>query len=98
MNAGEPPFSIAYPELAKYWQDKPEVPANPIKRNLIVNCGKFTNGKPEWGPFKNNWVTTTDPGFVGASRGNYRLTPDAMAFKEIPGFKPIPFDEIGIQK
>ncbi|MGH7980541.1 MAG: right-handed parallel beta-helix repeat-containing protein, partial [Limisphaerales bacterium] len=98
MKAGQPPFSTTYPELAKYWQDNPEVPANFIERNLIVNCQKFTNGKPGWGGFKNNWETKTDPGFVNAAQGDYRLKPGAEAFKKIPGFKPIPFDEIGIQK
>lgn len=98
MNAAQPPFSIAYPELAKYWQDNPEVPADPVEGNLIVNCGKLTNGKPEWGPFKNNWETKSDPGFVNAAKGDYRLKPDAEAFKKIPDFKPILFDEIGIQK
>ncbi len=98
MKAGQPPFSTAYPELAKYWQDNPEIPADLVERNLIVNCRKLTNGKPEWGPFKDNWETNRDPGFVNATKGDYRLKPDAEVFIKIPGFKPIPFGEIGIQK
>ncbi|HEY3761525.1 MAG TPA: right-handed parallel beta-helix repeat-containing protein [Verrucomicrobiae bacterium] len=98
MNAGHPPFSTAYPELARYWEDHPEVPADPVQRNLIVKCDKLTNGKPEWGPFQDNWETRADPGFVNAAQGDYRLKSDAEAFRKIPGFKPIPFDEIGLQK
>ncbi|HEY1790174.1 MAG TPA: right-handed parallel beta-helix repeat-containing protein [Verrucomicrobiae bacterium] len=98
MKAGQPPFSTTYPELAKYWQDNPEIPANSIERNLVVNCRQFTNGKPEWGGFTNNWETTTDPGFVNAVKGDYRLKPDAEAFEKISGFKPIPIGKPGIQK
>lgn len=98
MKAGQPPFSTAYPELAKYWQDNPEVPANSIERNLVVNCRQFTNGKPGWGGFTNNWETITDPGFVNAAKGDYRLKPNAEAFKRIPGFKPIQFGKTSIQK
>jgi alpha-N-acetylglucosaminidase len=98
MKASQPPFSTAYPELANYWQDKPEIPANSIESNLIFNCRKFTNGKPEWGGFTNNWETMADPGFVNAAKDDYRLKPDAEAFQKIPGFKPVPLNQIGIQE
>ncbi len=97
VNAGQPPFSTAYPQLARYWQDHPEIPANAIWRNLAFDCTKFTNGKPEWGGFTNNWATATDPGFVGAARGDYRLKADAEVFRRLPGFKPIQLNEVGIR-
>ncbi len=36
------------------------------------------------------------PGFVDEKELDFRLTPDANLLKELPGFKPIPFDEIGM--
>ncbi|MCX6908837.1 MAG: right-handed parallel beta-helix repeat-containing protein [Verrucomicrobia bacterium] len=42
-----------------------------------------------------NWVTDKDPGFVNAAGGDYTLAPEAEVFRTIPGFKPIPFREIG---
>jgi hypothetical protein len=33
---------------------------------------------------------------VDAARGNYALKSDAEVFRQIPGFKPIPFEKIGL--
>jgi hypothetical protein len=45
----------------------------------------------------NNFVTATDPGFVDAAKGNYTLRPGAEVFSRIPGFRPIPFNQMGLQ-
>jgi hypothetical protein len=42
-----------------------------------------------------NW-TTADPGFVDAARGDFRLRPDAEAFRRLPGFEPVPFEKMGL--
>lgn len=36
-----------------------------------------------------------DPGFVDWWSGNLALAPDAVVFKRLPGFRPIPFHLIG---
>ena len=41
-------------------------------------------------------VTDSDPGFVDAAKGDFRLRRDAEAFRRRPGFKPIPFAKIGL--
>ncbi|NQV36031.1 MAG: right-handed parallel beta-helix repeat-containing protein, partial [Phycisphaeraceae bacterium] len=92
----KPPYSDRYPQLANYWDDNPAVPANPIERNLLVNCGKVTSGRPEWGPFKNNWLTNDDPGFVNMAQGDFSLKEDSVVFKQIPGFEPVPFSKMGL--
>lgn len=98
MQAGQPPFSVHYPQLAKFWQDNPAKPADPVERNLFVNCPKITTAKPEWGPFTNNWDAKTDPGFVDMAKGDYRLKPEAEAFKQIPGFQPGDVSSMGLIK
>jgi alpha-L-fucosidase 2 len=92
----KPPYRERYPQLANYWDDTPAVPANPTERNLLVNCGKVTNARTEWGPFKNNWSTETDPGFVNMAEGNFALTEDASVYTQIPGFEPVPFSRMGL--
>ncbi len=92
----KPPYSERYPQLAKYWNDNPAVPANPIERNLLVNCGKVTSGRPEWGPIQNNWSTKDDPGFVSMAEGDFRLKEDSPVFEKIPGFEPVPFSKMGL--
>ena len=37
-----------------------------------------------------------DPGFVDYANRDYRLKPDSEIFRLLPGFKPIPFERIGL--
>ena len=37
-----------------------------------------------------------DPGFVNMSGYDFRLKPDSKIFKDLPDFKPIPIDKIGL--
>lgn len=41
-------------------------------------------------------ATNRDPGFVNAATGDFRLRPDAEFLPRLPGFKPIPFEKIGL--
>lgn len=94
----KPPYSQRYPELANYWNDDPNKPVNPIRKNLAVQCGKLTNAKSEWGPIEKNWTTQDDPGFVNMAEGDYELKADSLVFKKIEGFKPVPFDRMGLYR
>jgi hypothetical protein len=99
MKFNQPPFSASYPQLTRYWLDDPAVPANLVERNLLVRCKRLTDAeKPEWGPFRDNWETQDDPGFVDLAKGDYRLKPDAEVFKKIPGFKPGDCSQMGLLK
>ena len=46
---------------------------------------------------RNNLATKTDPGFVNYRTGDLRLKKNAEVFKQVPGFKPIPFEKMGRQ-
>jgi hypothetical protein len=38
-----------------------------------------------------------DPGFVNYAKRDFRLKPTSVVFKKLPGFKPIPFEKIGLK-
>ncbi|MCP4644977.1 MAG: right-handed parallel beta-helix repeat-containing protein [bacterium] len=89
----KPPYSERYPGLKDFMtpSDKPRV--NHAYRNLAVNCDAFVEGN--W-MLLDNWVPDEDPGFVDAAALNFQLKPGARAFRSVPGFQPIPFDQIGM--
>jgi hypothetical protein len=45
--------------------------------------------------FQDNLVDQ-DPGFVDAAKMNFRLRDDSPVYREVPGFKKIPFEKIGL--
>ena len=98
VNALQPPYSEKYPQLAGYWQDNPGKPDNPILNNLAVKCGKLTNARADWGTVSNNWMTAEDPGFADMAKGDFSLSEKSIVFSKIPGFKPVPFEEMGMYK
>lgn len=96
VNYSQPPYSIAYPELAKYWEDDPDIPKrNTFERNLFYKIGNVLKGNSEWGEFWNNWTTNSDPGFVDEDDPLKGFRNDAEVFRRISGFEKIPFDNIG---
>jgi hypothetical protein len=94
----EEPWKSRYPHLPTYLSDQPGYPKyNLVARNLIVRCGKMNLAKEaqELSTFTDNWETRDDPGFANAAKLDFALLPDSPAFKQIPGFTPIPFAKIG---
>ncbi len=101
------PFKDRYPLASRYFEDGFQIP----KRNTVRNTLFYDISKllvcPGERPYERAymemlgcWVTWSgkgfeDPGFVDAAAENWNLKPDAAVFRNIPGFKPIPFDEIG---
>jgi len=70
---------------------------NHARLNLLVRCGQVSGGNWRLEPDA-NWSTNDDPGFVDGSKGDYRLRRNAPAYEHLPGFKPIPFEKIGLQR
>lgn len=91
-----------YPELRavdRYFEG--EFKGVPAENNLIVRnvcVGKWLelgwHAKPEGFEVRDNFVGA-DPGWADAGRKGYRLKRDAPALKS--GFKPIPFERIGVR-
>ncbi len=94
----KPPYTVRYPELIGYL-DPPATVArvNRARSNLFVRCGEVSGGNWQLEPGE-NWSTSDDPGFVDAAKPDYRLRPDAPVFKRLPGFKPVPFEEMGLRR
>jgi len=100
INYNQPPYSIRYPELAKYWEDNPALPKrNVVDKNVFVRINKVVQGGKHLLEYSDyNYVTTEDPGFENEQGQNFKLKESSDVFKKIPGFQAIPFEKIGIQE
>jgi len=83
-----------YPELARLSEDHD---VNHIWRSVVYRCGELTRRDASRTQFVDKLVTNDDPGFVDAAQGVFQLK-DAARLSEQIGFRPIPFDEIGLYR
>jgi hypothetical protein len=94
----KPPYTTHYPELVGYLDPPAGIPrVNYARLNVLVRCGQVSGGNWRLEPDA-NWSTSDDPGFVDGPKGDYLLRPDALVFKRVPDFKPIPFEQMGLQR
>lgn len=110
VNIYEAPYSDRYPGLLNYldpivegkqWEGM-RSRRNVLSANLIVggaeNPLKLVGGEHAQCEDVNNYRTDNDPGFVDFESGDFNLKPDSEVFKKIRGFKPVPFDKMGLYK
>ncbi len=96
VNYKNPPYSEAYPLLPHYWENDPSFPrGNVIEGNLFYKIKDVVKGNTEWGEFRNNWITNSNPGFVDETEPLKGFKPDAEVYQYIKDFPQIPFDRIG---
>lgn len=88
----KPPYSTKYPRLA-HLEDNEGV--NHVWRNVVFNCGAFMTRDRGIQDLMDNYVTLQNPGFRDTEGLDFRLQPDAP-LRRMPGFRPIPVDEIGL--
>ncbi len=95
-----PPWSTRYPRLVSILDDEPAAPkGNLVARNVSFG-GRWDDVDAKARPlvrFEDNLIGV-DPGFVNAAEMDFRLRPDSPVLKQVPGFKPIPFEQIGLVK
>jgi len=92
----KPPYTTRYPQLIGFMDPKPrERRVNRAVGNVAVMCAAFMRGNYT---DEANFVTDEDPGFVAPDDGNFALREGSIVFEKIPGFQPIPFDQIGLQE
>lgn len=92
-----PPYTTRYPELVGFMDPQPGQPrVNHARNNVLVRCAEVSSGNWTYAPDE-IWSIEDDPGFVDAAAENYLLRPDAEVFRRLPGFQPIPYDQIGPQ-
>lgn len=108
VNIYQSPYSDRYPELMNYlrpivdgkeWEGmRPR--RNVLSENLIVggpeNSLYLSGGEYAQCDYVNNYRTDDDPGFVDYQNENFNLLPDSKVFDNIPGFKALPFDKMGL--
>lgn len=94
----KPPYTTHYPALAGFMDLTSEhLRINRALNNVFVRCAAVSNGNWQV-PLKENWSTDDDPGFVNATKGDFRLNTTSEVFSKLPGFKAIAFDKIGLVK
>jgi len=92
----ELPYSERYPKLPGILDDEPKAPkGNLIAHNICVG-GKWDGIQNEARPYltlENNLIDI-DPHFINREIRDFRIQEDSPVFAQ--GFKPIPFEEIGL--
>jgi len=83
-----------YPHLARL-KDNPN--RNWIYRNIVWHCGTFLHRNSRYSVAARNVVTGENPGIEQSSPGTFRLRADAAFWSQL-GFRPIPFEQIGLFK
>jgi hypothetical protein len=98
VDISKPPYTTRYPALIGFMDPQPgQTRVNRALRNVFVRCNEISNGNWQV-PASENWITEHDPGFVNASKGDFRLKPNAGVYAELPGFQTIPFEKIGLMQ
>lgn len=91
-----PPYSTRYPELATYWEGKPDYPRNNvIAGNVFYKIGKLLSGTPDRAEWYNNYVAPKNPGFRNERNPKEGFVDGAAVYERVDHFQPIPFDRIG---
>jgi len=99
VNYKQAPYAVAYPKLKNYFEDGPALPKrNFIENNVFVNVKQMHNGNPQWSYVGSNYFTCDESIFVDYEHMDFSLRSRADIFKILPGFKQIPFKEIGPHK
>jgi len=97
------PWASRYPELAAvddetYVLNLPL--GNIIEKNALINTPDATIAPvaERKGTIRNNkhYSKSYDVGFIDKEGRNFSLKPRSRIFADIPGFKAIPFDKIGL--
>lgn len=98
VNHDKPPYSIRYPKLAGILKGNPHKPSgNKVVNNICLRSG-WIHGPANLLQIGDNMVTKDDPGFRDVNAMDFTLTGLAAVQKKLPGFKPIPFEKIGLHR
>lgn len=94
-----PVWSEKYPWLSGIPKRQPCVPMdNVVSKNVFWSGHENTDEEALSGnTFSANWLTNANPGFVDAAKSNYQFVANAPAMKQVPGFRPPPFTEMGVR-
>lgn len=88
----EPPHVTKYPDLAHLEENADR---NHIWRNVTFECPQFALRDHGQNELLENLGLNENPGFSAGDQGNFALPFDSVLYDRL-GFRPIPFDEIGL--
>ena len=95
VDCSKPPFSTRYPNLKRILAAEYDRRTNVAAGNVLVRCKRVESGGVS---LRDNFVTGDDPGFVDAAKMNFALKDDSVVYRKLPGFRKIPFGEIGLHE
>jgi hypothetical protein len=100
INPNSPPWSTRYPGfLNDILADPTQPTGNVVQTNAIVDPGMpYQVSRPAVVDAAKNPVLAEMPRFANLSKLNFSLPVSSELYKEVPGFKPIPFAEIGLRR
>ncbi len=98
----QPPWSTRYPELVGMLDREPMSPMNNrVRNNVLVRSGTVFDDIEapfrKTATFQANLETAEDPGFVNMAKRDFALRKDSVVWRRAPGFRAIPFHEIGLR-
>ncbi|MBN2446023.1 MAG: right-handed parallel beta-helix repeat-containing protein, partial [Phycisphaerae bacterium] len=97
------PWVDRYPQLVNVLDDEPMAPKrNVLRNNVLYKSGKI-DARTDPVARQNttlvdNLETDENPGFVDPERLDFALRADARLQASLPGFRPIPLEQIGLQR
>ncbi len=100
IDPNSPPWSTRYPGfLMNILKDPTEPTGNVVLGNAIVDpVTAYQIDKPAVIDAAKNPVLTGDPHFASVAKLDFTLPASSEVYQEVPGFKPIPFAEIGLRR
>jgi hypothetical protein len=92
VDIGKPPHAVRYPDLAQMAENPDR---NFVWRNAAVDCGDFSIRESGKNELMDNCTYQGDPGFADPEGRDFSLSDDSPIYDRL-GFRPIPFDRIGL--
>lgn len=95
----EEPWRSRYPHLATITEDAPAYPKyNVFQYNALYDVSplQVAAAASTYGTIDHNLTLGADPGVVEIVDGHVRLVGDDRIAAQLPGYQPIPMDEIGL--
>lgn len=99
INPDRPPWSTRYPNFLQGILEDPTHPSgNIFENNVILDTPKpYQLSAPDILDPRQNPVFAGDPQFADMADLDFTLKPSSPIYVLLPGFKPIPFAEIGLR-
>lgn len=101
IHPDSPPWSVRYPNFLKGILEDPTQPTNNIvKGNALVDdqIPYQISAPAQVDAATNPVIAGADAGFVDLAGLDLRLKPTSAILKQLPGFAPIPVDQIGLYR